>query len=138
MLKVLISGGWDLMHDNHVQTLRKAKEFGDYLVVNVLSDERMHKKKGIHRPFQPLAERMNVVRELRCVDEVISIPGEKYPLYKAIDAAKPDIVLINIDEQPDISNEENYCRARRIRVIGLHRIDEGVSTTKLVEILKSA
>ena len=92
MKKVLISGGWDLLHYNHILTLKKAKSFGDYLVVNTMSDERMKLKKGEDRPFYPLRERMMILSELKCVDEVISVPGTEYPLFKAIEQARPDIV----------------------------------------------
>lgn len=136
MKKILISGGWDLMHDNHVKTLRMVKELGDYLIVNVLSDERMKLKKGPQRPLIPLAERMDILKELRCVDEVISIPGEGYPLYDAIAITQPDIVCVNIDETTDTAHERKYCDIHGIRFIGIHRIDDGVSTTKLIERLK--
>lgn len=136
MKRVLISGGWDLMHYNHVKTLQLAKSFGDHLIVNVLSDARMRAKKGKDRPLIPAKERMGVLLELRCVDEVISVPGEAYPLYQAIDLVKPDIVLINIDEQPDIRKEKAYCDASGVELIGIHRIDNGVSTTKILEKLR--
>lgn len=138
MKKVLISGGWDLMHYNHVKTLQMCKEMGDYLIVNVLSDERMKHKKGENRPLIPLEERMGILRELRCVDEVISIPGKEYPLYKAIAQIEPDIVCINIDEQPDIKNEIAFGKQFGAEVVGIHRIDDSVSTTKLIERLKNA
>lgn len=138
MRKVLISGGWDLMHVNHIKTLRAAKAMGDFLVVNVLSDERMKAKKGPNRPITPLAERMEIMRELRCVDQVICIPGDQYPLFKAIDYVQPDIVCINIDEQPNIDVEVAYCKNSKTEVVGIQRIDDGVSTTKLIERFKNA
>lgn len=137
MKKVLISGGWDIMHYNHVKTLRMAKEFGDYLIVNVVSDERMKLKKGPLRPLIPLQERMNILKELRCVDEVISIAGNDYPLFRAINLANPDIVLINTDEKPDISIEQKYCDENGVQLIPIHRIDDSVSTTKLIERLRN-
>lgn len=135
-MKVLISGGWDLMHYNHIKTLQMVKQLGSYLVVNVLSDERMRAKKGKDRPFIPLRERMAILTELKCVDEVISIPGVEYPLFHAIEQVKPDIVCINIDEQPDIAKEKAYCAASNITLYSIHRIDDGVSTTKLIELLR--
>lgn len=131
-VRVLISGGWDLMHYNHVKTLQNAKKYGDYLIVNVLTDKRMRFKKGEGRPLIPLKQRMEVLRAMAVVDEVICVDnGKEYPLLKAIDKVKPDIVLINIDEQKDISEEVKHCEESNTRVIGIHRIDNGISTTKL-------
>ena len=136
MKKVLISGGWDLLHYNHVLTLKRAKSFGDYLVVNVISDERMKLKKGEGRPFYPLKERMMILNELRCVDEVISIPGTEYPLFRAIEQTRPNIVLINTTENQDISKEKEFCKKLGVQLIEIERIDDGVSTTKLINLLR--
>lgn len=132
-----ISGGWDLMHYNHVKTLNMVKKQCDKLIVNVLSDERMIKKKGPNRPLIPLKERMYIVSNIRCVDEVMSIPGEDYPIFKAIDQVEPDFIFINIDEQPDISKEVEYCKGKRTKIVPIHRIDDGISTTKLIETFKT-
>lgn len=138
MTRVLISGGWDLMHYNHVLILRHAKSLGDWLTVHCVSDERMRLKKGEDRPFMKLRERIEVLEELRCVDEVITVPGDHYPLFDAIDMAKPDIVLINVTENPDISKERAYCAERGIKLVEVERINEGVSTSALLARMKKA
>ena len=35
---VYIAGCWDLCHHGHINILKKAKEFGDFLIVGVNSD----------------------------------------------------------------------------------------------------
>lgn len=60
----------DLFHPGHVALLRAAREFGDELVVGVLSDETVAAYK--RRPVMTLAERVTVIRACRYVDEVIS------------------------------------------------------------------
>lgn len=44
--KVWADGCFDLMHYGHANALRQAREFGDYLVVGVHSDEEIRKNKG--------------------------------------------------------------------------------------------
>ncbi len=133
MKRVLISGGWDLMHYNHLLTLRHAKTLGDWLSVHVLSDERMREKKGDNRPFMPVIDRMAILWEFRCVDDVFSIPGKDYPLFKAIEKCSPDIVVLNQTEQKDLSKEAVYCDERGIKIVYVERINDGVSTTSLME-----
>ena len=39
MKKVITYGTFDLLHTGHINILRRAKEYGDYLIVAISSDE---------------------------------------------------------------------------------------------------
>ena len=60
-----LSGTFDLFHIGHLNILRKAKEYCDYLVVGVHKDGS-HKNKEIFIPFE---ERVEIVRSVKYVDE---------------------------------------------------------------------
>src|ERR671912_742455 len=62
-------GAYDLFHIGHLNLLRHAAEQCDHLIVGVVSDEMLVLTKG-RAPVIPLAERMEIVRSLRIVDEV--------------------------------------------------------------------
>jgi cytidyltransferase-like protein len=59
----------DLFHPGHVALLRAARDFGDQLVVGVLSDETVAAYK--RRPIMTMDERVAVIEACRYVDEVI-------------------------------------------------------------------
>ncbi|MGB0102190.1 MAG: adenylyltransferase/cytidyltransferase family protein [Nocardioides sp.] len=59
----------DLFHAGHVALLRAARDFGDEVVVGVLSDETVASYK--RRPVMTLDERVAVVEACRYVDEVV-------------------------------------------------------------------
>jgi D-glycero-beta-D-manno-heptose 1-phosphate adenylyltransferase len=67
---VWANGGFDLLHVGHVRYLQAAAAEGNLLVVGVNSDESIRRTKGPHRPLQPLAERMEILAALACVDVV--------------------------------------------------------------------
>ena len=46
---VLVTGGFDPIHDGHLSLFEAAKELGDKLIVGLNSDEWLSKKKG--QPF---------------------------------------------------------------------------------------
>ena len=67
---VLVTGGFDPLHSGHIAYFKAARELGDHLVVGLNSDAWLTRKKG--RPFMPIEERAAIVKELECVDEVIT------------------------------------------------------------------
>lgn len=60
-------GAYDLFHIGHLNILRRAKEQCDYLIAGVVADEVLIKHKGV-TPVIPLAERLEIVRNIRFVD----------------------------------------------------------------------
>jgi glycerol-3-phosphate cytidylyltransferase len=62
-------GAYDLFHIGHLNLLRHARAHCDHLIAGVVSDEMLQMTKG-RAPVIPLAERMEIVRSLRIVDQV--------------------------------------------------------------------
>jgi rfaE bifunctional protein nucleotidyltransferase chain/domain len=73
--KIVLTGGcFDILHIGHVRFLKKAKSFGNYLIVLLESDENIKKIKGKNRPFHKVKERRETLEALRSVDKVIVLP----------------------------------------------------------------
>lgn len=86
-----LSGTFDLFHIGHLNLLKRAKEHCDYLIVGVHPDAS---HKGGKEIFIPLAERMEVLRSVRYVDEVIECPSEDVDAYNAL---KYDYLFVGSD-----------------------------------------
>lgn len=67
---VLTNGVFDLLHAGHARYLAEARALGDALIVVVNSDESVRGFKDPLRPIVPLAERMELLASLACVDYV--------------------------------------------------------------------
>ena len=80
---VLVTGGFDPLHSGHIAYFKAARELGDHLVVGLNSDAWLTRKKG--RPFMPMQERAAIVKELKCVDEVITFNDDDNTACLAID-----------------------------------------------------
>lgn len=63
-------GVYDLFHVGHLNILRHARAHCDHLIAGVVSDEVSREVKGV-TPVIPLHERVEIVRNIRLVDEVI-------------------------------------------------------------------
>ena len=76
-------GVYDLFHVGHLNVLLRSAERCDYLVAGVVSDEMAHRAKG-RLPVIPIDERVEIVRNIRCVDEAVveSVP-EKLDSWRA-------------------------------------------------------
>ena len=88
---VMANGCFDLLHAGHVAHLKAARAMGDVLIVSLTVDECVNKGPG--RPIYKWADRAALVRELRCVDNVV-------PTKNAVDAILtlcPDIFVKGID-----------------------------------------
>ena len=64
------TGVYDLFHIGHLNILRRAKEQCEYLIVGVSTDEIVEEYKG-KRPVIPFDERIEIVKAIRYVDEVV-------------------------------------------------------------------
>jgi len=63
-------GVFDMFHIGHLNVIQGAKDRCDYLIVGVVTDERVEAVKHI-TPIMPLEERMELVAALDLVDEVV-------------------------------------------------------------------
>lgn len=92
---VFTNGCFDILHSGHLESLRFAKTKGDKLVVAVNSDASVSRLKGQKRPVVPLAERMEILAALECVDYVISFENDS-PL-ELVRYIKPDVLIKGAD-----------------------------------------
>ena len=70
----LVTGGFDPIHSGHISYFARAKDFSDFLVVGINTEEWLTNKKGQY--FQSWVERADIIRHLRMVDAVITDPDD--------------------------------------------------------------
>lgn len=66
-----VPGGFDMLHIGHLNILRASRQRCDRLVVGVTTDEALLEMKG-RGPVVPHHERMEIVAQLRFVDDVVT------------------------------------------------------------------
>ncbi len=71
----VVSGGFDPIHSGHISYIKAAREYGDYLIIALNSDEWLRKKKG--KEFMPFEERKSILENLKKVDEVVGFKDDK-------------------------------------------------------------
>ena len=73
---VLANGIFDLLHVGHARYLAAARAEGRSLLVAVNTDESARRLTGPGRPLLPLAERLELLAALECVDWVAPFEGD--------------------------------------------------------------
>ena len=71
----LVTGGFDPIHSGHIQYFQRAKDFSDYLIVGINTEDWLTDKKGQY--FQSWVERAEIIRHLDMVDAVITVPDDE-------------------------------------------------------------
>ena len=78
------TGVYDMFHIGHLNVLRRAREECDHLVVGVTTDELSLAVKG-KTPVVPFEERLEIVRAIRYVDEVVpQVSMDKFEAWEKI------------------------------------------------------
>lgn len=128
MKRVITYGTFDLLHYGHVNLLRRAKEYGDYLIVAISTDDfnwnQKHKK-----CYFTYEQRKNLVEAIRYVDLVI--PEENWEQKLSdVKEFKIDTFVIGDDWKGKFDFLKDYCD-----VVYLPRTPE-ISTTQIKNELK--
>ncbi len=127
MRKVITYGTFDLFHIGHLNILKRAKDLGDYLIVAVSSDN-FNAIKG-KKCAIPDYERMEIVKAIRYVDEVIFEESWEQKV-EDIQKNNIDVFVMGNDWEGKFDYLKEYCE-----VVYLSRTD-GISTTQIKEELK--
>ena len=123
MKKVITYGTYDLLHQGHINLLRRAKELGDYLIVGVTSDS-FDRGRGKLNVRNNVLERVEAVKKTGYADEVII---EDYVGQKIDDIQKYNIDIFAIGS--DWEGKFDYLN-EFTKVVYLPRT-EGISSTML-------
>ena len=128
MKKVITYGTYDLLHQGHINLLKRAKALGDYLIVGVTNDN-FDRDRGKLNVRNNVLERVEAVKATGLADQIVI---EDYFGQKIDDIQKYDVDIFAIGSdwlgKFDYLNE--YCQ-----VVYLPRT-EGISSTMLREELQ--
>lgn len=108
----MATGTFDLLHMGHIYYLKEAKKLGDTLVVVVATDATVRKLK--HDPITPQEIRLNLIKELRVVDEAYL--GHEQDIYDIVQEIRPDIIALGFDQIHDATAIKNELKKRKMNV----------------------
>jgi FAD synthetase len=139
MVKVMATGTFDLLHMGHIYYLKEAKKLGNELAVIVACDHTVRKMK--HEPVTPEKMRLELIRELKIVDEAFL--GHKDDIYEVVKDIKPDIIALGYDQihnenQIKKELEKRNIKAKVVKLPKYCEMDDLNGTRKIITKILSA
>ena len=118
MQKVITVGVFDYFHLGHLRLFENAKSLGDYLIVAVQDGDLILKTKPDAHVLYDTQQRIDLVKALRVVDEVIT--------YQDVDTTLPqvdfDIFAIGEDQvHAGFQRAVAWCEANGKKVVRMPR-----------------
>lgn len=110
MKKVITYGTFDLFHEGHYNILKRAKTYGDYLIVGV-TGENYDTQRGKLSVHDSLSKRIENVRKTGFADLIIV---EEYVGQKIYDIIKygVDVLVIGSDWRGKFDHLSEYCEVK--------------------------
>ena len=127
MKVVWTNGCFDILHRGHIGLLKYAKSLGDYLVVGVDDDKRIKASKGKDRPFNCLEDRVEMLRSIRYVDDVVEFNCDS-ELDTQVLLSGAEIIVVGSDYE-----NKKVIGSRHVKEVKFYRKIDGYSTTKILE-----
>ena len=127
---VFTNGCFDILHQGHVESLSKARDLGNALVVGLNTDDSVRRlNKAPNRPVNDEFSRARVLAALAAVDLVVLF-NEDTPL-ELITFLNPDVLVKGGDYKPEtiVGYKEVTDRGGNVVIIPLV---EGYSTTNTI------
>lgn len=135
---VLVTGVFDLFHEEHQNFLQKAKATGDFLVVGVESDVRVRQMKGPGRPVQDQRIRCQQVQSFAAVDQagVLFTHFDQPSHHTAfIEWLRPDVLAVS-SHSPHQSEKQAIVQRFGGTLSVVHQHNPAVSTTQRLQEMK--
>jgi cytidyltransferase-like protein len=108
---VLTSGSFDIIHEGHSMYLEAARQFGDFLIVGLDSDDKIRARKGHGRPAVPQMERLRMVTHQRGVG-LVTLKELHHQRWELIQTVGPDVLVATEETYSDAEIaelESRYC-----------------------------
>ena len=123
------TGVYDMFHIGHLNILKNAKKYCEFLIVGVSTDELVEQYKN-KRPIIPFEERCAIIEAIKFVDKVVV--QDSMDKLSALDKYNFDVVFVGSDWQgTDKWNKiEEDFNNKGVSVVYLPHTD-GISSTIL-------
>lgn len=138
----LITGCFDILHLGHIRLFQFAKKHVDYLLVWIEQDETIRLTKGNKRPIHQIKTRIEVLQEIKSIDEVFQIEAiidykkdqkkSKAIFVQMLKKISPDVLITAVDADPFWQSKKDIAEELGVLFIPFEH-KKLVSSSQLIE-----
>ena len=131
---VFISGSFDILHSGHqffIKQVRSRISKESKIMIALLSDEEIRRRKGFGRPINNLNERIQALSRLIEVDYIIPWTDNWESLRDFIKINKPMYIAL-VEGDPGFENKIQIAHSVGSKALIVNRIP-GISTTEIIK-----
>ena len=131
MVRVLVTGVFDIIHLGHLHYLERSKELGDELIVIVATDITVRRRK--HEPITPEKMRLELVQGLKPVDRAV-LGKDGSDIYEIVTELRPDIITVGYDQpfEPEMLETDLKERGLNVQVVRMPHLDHDLDGTRKI------
>lgn len=131
----LVTGVFDVLHQEHQQFLQAAKKLSKILIVGLESDQRVQKLKGPGRPINNALQRKKNLEKWGVADLIFVLPsdfGQASVRRAWLEAIKPDYLAVS-SHTPFLAIKKNELETVGGQVKVVRQFNPQVSSSKLIQ-----
>lgn len=132
---VLVTGVFDVLHQEHCNFLQEAKKLGHYLVVGIESDARVKALKGPSRPIHAQQERLQTLWQLGFIDYCFILPeqfSQPADHERLIAKIQPDFLAVS-SSTPHLFEKQQIVEKYGGQLQIVHQHNPAISSTQIIQ-----
>lgn len=131
----LVTGVFDLLHEEHQIFLQKAKKLGDLLLVGLESDKRVRSMKGEGRPINDQDTRLKNLTRWQLADFIFVLPenfSKSEDHRHLIEQIRPDFMAVS-SHTSFKDKKENILQEFGAKLVVVHEFNPEFSSSKIIQ-----
>ena len=135
MTRVYMDGVFDLFHRGHLEAIKKCKQFGDEVIIGIISDRDCESYK--RSPIINEEDRTEIIKNLKDVKDII-FPAPLIITEDFLNKNNIDIVVHVFSDESDLNKQSKFfeipIKLNKFKTIKYY---DKISTTEIINNIKS-
>ena len=134
MTRVYLDGIFDLFHRGHLEAVKKCLNFGDEIIIGVISDKDAEDYKRL--PIINEIDRCEIIKNIKCVSDII-FPAPLILTKEFIEKNNIDVVVHGFSNEKDYEKQKEFFKVPiEMGIFKVFKYYSPVSTTDIIQKIK--